>query len=49
MEHLRETSALRNGNLEVKETAQKLAVLADVKGKKEEAKNRKKEAKSQKK
>lgn len=45
MTYLRETSALRNGDLDVKETAQKLAVLADVKGKREEAKNRKKQEK----
>ena len=42
LEHLKDTSALRNGSLDVKDTAKKLAVLADVKGLKERAKKRKK-------
>ena len=45
MKYLKETSALRNGSLDVKETARQLAVLADVKGRQEEAKEKKKKKK----
>ena len=45
MKYLKETSALRNGSLDVKETARQLAGLADVKGRQEEAKEKKKKKK----